>query len=242
MSAHATAHGHAHAPPERAPVREERVYVWDRVVRGTHWTIALAMVVLFVTGILIGHPLFVVPGAAGDHFVTGTVKVVHVYAAIAFSLAVFLRIVWLFIGPKYARWSELIPTTRERVKNLFKTLKFYALIRKRIPVYAGHNPLAGAAYAVIFSLFLVQIATGFGLYSFDAAAGSPMRAFGFLLGVFGGPQSSRWIHHVTTWLLVLFAMQHVYSCLLASRNERNGELDSIFSGYKHVQKDEERDA
>ncbi len=213
---------------------EERVYVWDRVVRATHWIVVLSLVVLFATGILIGHPLFAAPGEARDRFVTGMVKVVHFYAAIAFSLAFAVRIVWLFIGPRFARWDQLVPIARERRNNLVDTIKFYLLVRPGPPSYAGHNALAGLAYAAFFSLYLVQIATGFALYSFDASAGSPMRAFGFLLQVVGGPQSARWIHHGVTWVIVVLAVQHLYSCVLTSRNEKNGELDSIISGYKHV--------
>lgn len=228
---------HAPAPaaaPAVSPLSAERVYVWDLVVRSTHWIIALAIAVLFVTGILIGNPMLIVAGEARDRFVMGTVRIVHFYAAIAFTLAFLARVVWLFVGPRYARWQELIPIRKERRKNLIETIKFYALIRKRIPVYAGHNPLAGLAYAAIFTLYLAQIVTGLALYGDSAALWSPVRFFGAFLPYLGGAQTVRWIHHGITWLFVLFAMQHVYSCILASRSEGNGEVDSIFSGYKHV--------
>ena len=217
-----------------APPNAARTYVWDRVVRSTHWLVALSIVVLAVTGLLIGHPVLVSPGPAGEHFVMGTVKVIHFYAAITFTLAVLVRLAWLFMGPKYARWDQLIPVSRERRRNVWATLKFYLLVNRRLPVYPGHNALAGLAYCAIFLLYLIQIATGLGLYALDASVGSPMRAFRFVLEVFGGAQSTRWIHHGVTWVFALFLLQHLYSCFLASRTEGNGEFDSIVSGYKHV--------
>ena len=72
-----------------------RVRVWDLVVRWTHWLIALSILVLSVTGLEIGHPVLSVPGRAGEHFVMGTVRVVHFYAAIVFTLAVLSRIAWM---------------------------------------------------------------------------------------------------------------------------------------------------
>ena len=67
---------------------------------------------------------------------------------------------------------------------------------------------------------------------------SPFRAFAFLVPLFGGPQSARWIHHVVMWLLWGFVAHHVYSAILMSQIEGNATMESIFSGYKFVQRDD----
>lgn len=215
-----------------------RMRVWDRVVRNTHVLIALSIVVLSVTGFLIGHPVLVSPGPAGQRFITGTVKVVHFYAAIVFSLAVLSRIVWMFAGKGHARWHEFLPFDRVRRKRILPTLGFYLFLRRRPPTGLGHNPLAGMSYIAVFGLYLVMIVTGVGLYALDAAAGSPVRSMTFLLAPFGGAQAARWVHHVVMWLLLGFVVHHIYSAVLTAIVERNGTIDSIVTGYKWVRREE----
>jgi len=213
-----------------------RVRVWDLVVRTTHWLIALSIVVLSVTGFEIGHPVLAVPGQARDHFVMGTVRVIHSYAAIVFTLAVLSRMVWMFIGKGHARWREFVPVDRERRRGLLPTLAFYLFMRPRPALSVGHNPLAGATYVVVFALYLVMIATGLGMYAVDAHP-SPVSWATSLLALFGGAMGARWIHHVTMWLLLGFVVHHVYSAILTSVVERNGTMESIFTGNKWVSRD-----
>jgi Ni/Fe-hydrogenase 1 B-type cytochrome subunit len=209
----------------------ERVYVWDVVVRATHWLIFGSTLVLAATGFYLGRP-FLVSGP----FVTGWVKVVHFYGAIVFTTAVLARIVWMFVGTPYARWSQLVPVARERRRDLWGTFKFYTFIRRDPPTAVGHNPLAGATYIVVFLLYLAMIATGFAIYAPDAAIGSPARLLAFLTPLLGGAQNARWLHHVGMWLLLGFMVHHVFSALLMSQTEKNGTLDSIFSGWKFVRR------
>jgi Ni/Fe-hydrogenase 1 B-type cytochrome subunit len=217
-----------------------RVRVWDRVVRLTHWTIALAILVLSVTGLYIGRPFLLSPGPAGEHFTMGTIKVVHFYAAIAFTVAVLSRIAWLFLGTGHARWRELVPVDPERRRGLWRAILFYSFLRKRLDPAVGHNPAAGLAYVAVFGLELVMIATGLGLYAADASVGSPVRSFAFVLTLLGSAQTARWIHHVVMWLLLGFFVQHFYSAVLTSAVEGEGEMDAIFSGNKWVRASEAR--
>lgn len=212
----------------------ERAYVWDAVVRLTHFLIGMSIVVLSVTGIYIGHPFVTVDGPAGQHFVMGWMKAVHFYGAIVFTLSVLARIVWMFTGPSYARWYNFIPIARRRRQELVGTLKFYLFVLRKPPAERGHNPVAGLAYSAVFGLYLVMIATGLGMYAISADIGSPLRSFDVLLTVFGGAAGARWIHHVVMWLLIGFAIHHIYSAVLVSLVEKNGEIDSIVSGYKWV--------
>jgi Ni/Fe-hydrogenase 1 B-type cytochrome subunit len=187
-----------------------------------------------VTGIYIGHPFLLAPGAAGERFVMGWMKALHSWAAIVFTLSVLARVVWMFVGNRWASWRELIPVERHRRREIMPTLAFYTFIRKRPPLDVGHNPVAGATYTLVFLLYFVQIATGLGLYAASAHVGSPLRTFAFLAPLFGGLQTARWIHHVVMWLLIGFVVHHVQSALLMSRVRANGIIDSIFSGYKFM--------
>jgi Ni/Fe-hydrogenase 1 B-type cytochrome subunit len=213
------------------PVGEPRisVYVWDPVVRITHWVIVLTILLLSATGFYIGRP-FVSPQT--HPFFTGWVKVVHSYSAMAFALSVLVRIIWMFVGTPWARWSQLVPTTRQRLRDMFGTFKFYVFLRREPPPCVGHNALAGATYLMIFGIYLAMILTGFAIYGASAHVGSPMRWLAFLGPLFGGLQTMRWIHHVGMYLLLGFMVHHIYSAWLMSRMERNATLDSIFTGFK----------
>jgi Ni/Fe-hydrogenase 1 B-type cytochrome subunit len=207
-------------------------------VRVIHWTIALSIFVLAATGFAIGQPFISVPGEARHHFVMGTIKAVHFYAAIAFAIAVLSRIWWMFAGNRWARWRQYVPTTSARRRRFLDTLRFYTFVRVDAPPEIGHNPVAGLAYVAVYGLCLVEIATGLALYGSSAAWDSPLRGFAGLATLLGGLQVVRWIHHVVMWLLLGFFVHHLASAILVSSVEGNGLLGSIFSGTKFVTREE----
>jgi Ni/Fe-hydrogenase 1 B-type cytochrome subunit len=194
----------------------QRVYVWQLPVRACHWLVFVSTVVLTATGYYIGNPFLTVTGEAGQHFVTGWFRVVHFYAAIVLTLAVLSRLVWMFRGNTWARWDQFVPWSRERRRGILDMHLYYLFLRDRTPPGTGHNPLAGLTYLLVYALLLVQAATGLGLYGGAAHVGSPLRWFGFLAGVFGGPQYTRWLHHGFMWLVWGFVVHHVISAILFS--------------------------
>lgn len=212
----------------------ERVYVWDLVVRLSHWFIVISMSILVITGLYIGDPYLIPAGPAEEMSVMGTMKVVHFYAAIIFSLTVITRILWMFVGSYYARWHQFVPMSPRRRRDVFGMLKFYTLINKEPPLNVGHNPLAGMTYLAVFTLYVIMIVTGVALYSVSAT--SYMGWFEWLLPLLGGAQTARWIHHIAMWFLIGFVAHHIWSAILVSRVEGMGLIDSLFSGYKFLPK------
>ena len=212
----------------------ERVYVWDLLVRTTHWLIMLSVFILAITGVYIGNPYLIPAQPGADHFVMANVKVVHFYTAIVFTLAVASRIAWMFVGSYYARWHQFVPIGKRRRGDVLKMFKFYSLISKEPPLNVGHNPLAGLTYLLVFGLYVTLILTGFALYSVSATG--YMEIWEFLLPVFGGAQMARWIHHIAMWFLLGFVAHHIWSAMLVSRIEGMGLIDSLFSGYKFLPK------
>jgi Ni/Fe-hydrogenase 1 B-type cytochrome subunit len=225
------------APPH-VEVALARVYVWEIPVRVCHWLIVASMTVLAVTGIYIGTPFLIASGPASQRFVMGTMRAVHFYSAIVFTLAVLSRILWMFVGNKYAHWDKFIPVRGIRRRGLIPTLKFYLFAAKKPPGFVGHNPVAGLAYTVVYGLCLLEIATGLALYSVSAHVGSPLRAFGFLVPLVGGLQTARLLHHVSMWLLIAFTVHHVYSAVLMAHVEANSTVGSIVSGWKFVDRED----
>ena len=220
--------------PVGAPADTVRVYVWEVPVRITHWLIAGSIVVLSATGFYIGRPFITVSGPAGEHFLMGWVKVIHGYTAYVFIAAVLARVLWMFTGNRYARWDKFIPVHPSRRRGLWPTTKFYMFALRTPPGFVGHNPVAGATYVLVFGLYFVAIGTGLVMRGAAGGPGSLLHGFASLEWLVGGLQYVRWIHHIVMWLLLGFAVHHVYSAILMSTVEANGTMESIFSGYKFV--------
>jgi len=211
-----------------------QVYVWQVPVRVTHWLIALSIGLLAITGFYIGRPFVSVSGPAGESFFMGWVKVIHGYTAYVFITAVVVRMIWMFTGNKYARWDKFIPVHPSRRHGLWRTLKFYLFALRKPPGFVGHNPVAGATYTAVIGLYFVAILTGLMLRGASAAPDSLLREYASTASLIGGLQMARWIHHIVMWLLLGFAVHHVYSAVLMSTVEANATMESIFSGYKFV--------
>ena len=208
------------------------MYVWDLVVRTTHWAIAGSILVLAATGIYMGHPFISAQGS--ERFVMGWAKVIHFYAAIVFVLGVLSRIAWMFLGPRRSSWRNFVPVAKRRRRDLIETMKFYMLLRAQPPRTIGHNPLAGLSYIAVFGMYFLMILTGFALYS--VSSHSFMHVWQFLVPWFHGVQGARWLHHVVMWGLLIFFVAHMFFSSMTSRSEKNGTIDSIFSGWKFLPK------
>lgn len=208
-------------------------YVWEWPVRLTHWINALCIVVLSVTGYYIGHPFYTATETAA--YIMGWNRVIHFAFAYLFAVSIIARFIWAFIGNQHASWKAFFPwASKEGWQGIIGTFTYYTFLRKKVPYVVGHNALAALAYSVVYALFIAQIVTGFALYGQFAPGGFWDGIFGSLLVIFGN-QGLRLTHHLIMWLLIGFAIHHVYSAWLMDIKEKNGTLSSIFSGYKFVE-------
>ncbi len=228
----------AHKAMAGMPSDLVHVYVWQWPVRITHWFIAISIWVLSVTGIYMGYPLLLASGAASDNFLMGWAKLIHFYAAMVFSLSVISRAIWGFFGNRYANWDKFVPVRRKRYKGIIPTLRFYLFNLRLPPGFLGHNPLAGMTYLVVYVFFVIQILTGLAMYGASAAYDSPFRMFAGLLPLIGGLQTAHYVHHVVMWFIWMFFVHHVYSAIAMSQIEGTGTMESIFSGWKFVPRED----
>lgn len=222
------------AVPEQTAgsLRLERVYVWQLPVRLLHWLLFFSIVILAGTGYYLGNPFISVPGPAREHLVMASVRTVHLYTSVVFTLSALVRVYWAFVGNSYARWPDFVPVSMRRLRSFKKSVLFYAFLSREPDEYLGHNALASFTYLLIFVVYFIMIATGLALYIVYAPVGSPMRVFASLIRVFHGLQEARLIHHIGMWVILVFAVAHVYFVVLNSIVEHIGVFDSIFSGFK----------
>src|SRR3989338_5120606 len=114
-------------------IKVAEIKVWDPLVRIFHWTLALACVL----------NLWLIEDGSDLHEWLG-------YYAMA---AVLIRIVWGFIGTRYARFSSFFPTPNRLKAHLRAMLqgKAHSL---------GHNPLGGLMILGLMTLVLLLGLTG----------------------------------------------------------------------------------
>lgn len=229
------------APPataKPAPKGYRWVYVWHWPIRAMHWTAAACILTLVVTGLYIGKPYFMTSGQASAHFLMGWVRLVHFTAAGVLVATAIVRIYWLFAGNRFERWSALFPIKPRDYRNLFRTLKAYLLIGPDDPPrYIGHNTAQQLSYTFIYVLAAVEVITGFTLFGQYNPGGFFSTVFAWVPPLLGGLQIVRFVHHVVTWLFLIFIVGHVYLAIRSDVTELQGGISSIIDGGKFVRDD-----
>jgi Ni/Fe-hydrogenase 1 B-type cytochrome subunit len=219
-----------------------RAYIWELPVRIFHWTNALAITTLAITGFIIANPPAILSGAeASDIYWFGTVRFIHFATAYIFFIVMILRVYWAFVGNKFSNWRAFWPFSKNMLKNFWHVIKVDIFLRnEKHPhlkdISIGHNSVAAISYIVLFLIALVQVFTGFGLYAATSGWWLP-KLFTWVVPFFGGDFIVRTIHHVSTWLFILFTLIHVYLVFYHDWLEGRGEVSSMFSGYKYVRED-----
>lgn len=217
----------------------KRVYVWELPVRIFHWINVLCIIVLAVTGFIIADPPALLSNKeASETYLFGTVRFIHFTAAYIFFFNMILRIYWSFVGNRFASWKAFLPFSRKMQKNIAHVLKVDILLQNEKihdvrNISVGHNSVAAISYLGLFFVGLVQVFTGFGLYSGTSEWWLP-QLFAWVVPLFGGDFMVRTIHHAATWVFILFTLVHVYLVFYHDWLEGRGEVSSIFGGYKFV--------
>lgn len=192
----------------------KRVYVWEWPVRVFHWTNACSIILLAVTGYLIGNPVAISSSnEAYQHYWFGTVRFLHFTAAYIFFFNFLFRIYWSVAGNQYAKWNNFLPYTGEQRQGFLEVLKGDILLmdtKERVSI--GHNPLSGLVYFIVFLVSMFEVITGFAVYS---AMSSSWFAglFAWIVPLMGGDQTVRQWHHLFMWFFLVFLIIHLYLSL-----------------------------
>lgn len=168
------------------------VKVWDLFVRIFHWSLA---------------GLFVVAYATGDE-----IEKVHIAAGYTIGVVLALRVVWGFIGPQHARFSNFVRPPRE----VFAYLR--DVVTLRAPRYIGHNPAGGA---MILALLVML-------------AGTCVTGLMMTTDVFWGAEWVEDVHEVLANLTVALVVLHVLGVLAASFEHGENLVKAMITGRKRA--------
>lgn len=221
------------------PLPYRRIYVWELPVRIFHWINAVSILLLALTGFLIGWPQVIwQANEPYQQYWFGWVRFIHFASGYILFFNLLFRIYWAFVGNQYARWSAYVPFNKAQFANLWETIKVDIVqVKQHGKISAGHNYLAAFTYFGLFFVILFQIVTGFGLYAAMSDAWLPS-FFSWIVPLMGGDAWVRQWHHIVMWAFAVFTIIHVYLCFYHDYVEGRGTLSSIVGGWKFERDDE----
>lgn len=224
------------------------VAVWDATTRWFHWINFASILVLTFVGLVM---LFRRELGITEMETRVAIKQVHVIAGYVFVLNLLWRIVWGFIGNRYARWRALLPASPAATREYLAGLR-----AGRAPRYAGHNPLGRLSVTAMLALMLVMAGSGLtragtdllfppfggaveaylGGTTVDGAALTP-----FNLDQADPKKKKRYdavrriagaTHEYAAYLLWLLIAIHIAAVVVTEIREGGGIVSAMFSGKK----------
>jgi cytochrome b len=183
----------------------QEIKVWDPLVRIFHWVLVAAVAVAWMSE---------------DDWMG-----IHSFAGYLVMGLLLLRLVWGFIGPRYARFTDFVRPPRE----VWVYLKEIASLKA--PRHIGHNPVGGAMImALLICLALTVIS---GLSAYGAEGGGP------LAGRFGGlgefiKEALEEVHEFFANFTLFLAAVHLGGVLLESLLHRENLVRAMITGRKRV--------
>ncbi len=215
----------------------QRIYVFQIPTRAFHWINVLCVTSLSITGYLIADPPAILHSTEAytlNWF--GFNRYIHFVSGWVFTVNWAFRIIWgFFLGNRWEKWKNFIPTTKARWKEIKNVLlQDILLAENKQHVSIGHNALAGFTYFLLTSIIILLIFTGFGLY-IGISDGWVVALLGWPSSWFGNEMFVRFLHHLLMWVILLFAMIHIYLVFFHDSVEGRGEISSIISGWKFIE-------
>jgi len=166
--------------------------VWDVLIRLAHWSLMLAVTLAWLSAEVFGW--FAMHEPAG-------------YAAITI---VVVRVLWGFVGSRYARFKQFMQRPSATWRYAWTVLRGHA------PRYVGHNPLGGWMIMVLLSSIALTCVTGW-LFTTDMFWGDPLVHL---------------LHNVFAWTVLVLITLHVVGVAHASRAHHENLVSAMITGRK----------
>ncbi|MBN8438588.1 MAG: cytochrome b/b6 domain-containing protein [Candidatus Accumulibacter sp.] len=191
--------------------------VWDPLVRVFHWT----LVISFCAAYLSEGELF---EALQDRLSGEWLQLVHVWAGYLIAGLLLWRVVWGFVGPRHARFSDFVRGPRESFGYLKDALTL------RAARYLGHNPAGGAMIVALLLSLAATIVTGLALYGADKAMG-PLAAL-LVESSDATIDAIKEAHEAATNCTLLLVAGHLLGVVWESLLHRENLVRAMISGRK----------
>lgn len=220
---------------ETETVDDKRIRVWDPMVRIGHWALVVTFFVAYFTE---------------DELLT-----VHVWAGYTAGALVVTRVLWGFVGPRQARFSDFLCGPWKAWRYLLDLIAF------RATRYLGHSPAGGAMVLALLLGLAATVWSGLELYAVEENAGplarlpavqSPIAHLASSMDVLADEDDREreeehenrddddddefWeeVHEALANLVLVLTIVHVAGVLLASVVHRENLTRSMITGYKRT--------
>ncbi len=230
---------------------ELKVYkVWDVPTRWFHWINAAAVLGLMIFGFLLSYrKVFDIHGPEAKY----ALITAHTLIGYVFGLNLLWRLIWGFVGNRYARWPSLLPN-RQSLKAVGFELR--ALSRRQPLAYVGHSPLGRISMTLMFMVMILLALTGFiraGTDLYYPPLGGAIAAYVAKPGVapsdlkpgdkslvhqarydevkrLKGPIGR--VHYYAAYALLALVLLHIAGVVTTEIRQGGGIVSAMFSGQK----------
>lgn len=165
-------------------------FVWDRFVRVFHWSLVSCVVF--------------------NYFVLHDGKTFHQWVGYFAVTLVMARIVWGFIGSRYARFSDFFPTPSRMTDHVRQVMRGHQATT------LGHNPVGAAMMLVLMTTVLALGTTGW-MQTLDA---------------YWGEEWLQNLHRYIGNVLIGMATLHAMAAIVMGRIERTRLIKAMITGVK----------
>ncbi len=228
--------------------------VWDLSVRIFHWVNFISVISLVFVGLIMMYKKEL--GISGNDAKIA-LKELHVIIGYIFVLNLIWRVIWGFVGSKYARWSNILPS-----KGFVKKVSTYVKsVRNGNPQeHIGHNPLGRLSVSIILLLLLLLSVSGliragtdiyyppFGSFVVNYIASPDVNPDSIIpynpagiseakaqnLKEFKGPIGQ--VHKYSAYTLMFFIVVHIFFVIVAEIREGGSLISAMFTGKKLLKK------
>lgn len=196
-----------------------QVRVWDPLLRLFHWLLLGS----FCAAWFSEGELF---ESIQDRLSGELLQEVHVWAGYVIAGLLLFRLLWGFVGPRYARFSDFV----HRPGATLAYVK--AVLAWRAPRHLGHNPAGGAMIVVLLLSLCVTIVSGLALYAAD-------KGLGPLAGLLAASSDAtidtiKETHEMATNFTLLLVAGHLLGVVWESMLHRENLVRAMITGRKRA--------
>jgi cytochrome b len=192
------------APTSADTPTQERVRVWDPLVRTFHWALAAGFATAFI--------------------VEDDLLSVHVWAGYLVLALIAVRLVWGLIGTPHARFSDFVRKPSEVLAYVRDAL------RLRAPRYLGHNPAGGAMVIALMIAVALTGLSGLAVYGAEELSGPLAPLMSSLPASWG--HFFEEVHEVMANLTLVLIVAHVAGVIFSSLSHRENLIAGMITGLK----------
>ena len=170
----------------------ERIQVWDVPTRVFHWSMVLSFCGVFLT-------------SESERY-----RDIHVMLGYTMLGLIAFRVLWGFVGTRYARFGSFLFTSGEVITYVS------ALAKGKAERYVGHNPAGSVA---IWLLLILTIGSGVsGVLLFQDIGGDAMEE----------------LHEVLSFAMLAVVLLHVAGVVVSSIMHRENLVRAMITGTKEA--------